>query len=151
MLALNHYFAYYMGMNFPDYFKGKRVTVMGLGLLGRGVGDAAYIAEAGAAEVIVTDLKTELELIESVEKLREYSNIKFVLGEHRLEDFTNRDLIMVAPSVPLDSQYVAHGVATGGRKVQTAALFAELTKIPIIGVTGTRGKSTTSAMIHHIL
>ena len=42
-------------MDFKTDFKGKRVTVMGLGLLGRGVGDAAYLAEAGA-EVTVTDL-----------------------------------------------------------------------------------------------
>ena len=137
--------------NYKEYFKGKRVTVMGLGLLGRGVGDAAYIAEAGAAEVIVTDLKTEEDLKESVEKLKGFSNVKFVLGGHREEDFLGRDLILVAPSVPLESPYVAAGVADGARKVQSAALFAELTKIPIIGVTGTRGKSTTSQMIHHVL
>ena len=46
-------------MNFPgDYFKGKKITVMGLGLLGRGVGDIKFLAEAGA-DLIVTDLKTQ--------------------------------------------------------------------------------------------
>ena len=140
-----------VGMDYTDYFKGKKITAMGLGLLGRGIGDVAYMAEAGAAEIIVTDLKDADALASSVEKLQQYDNVKFVLGEHRLEDFANRDLILVAPSVPLDSPYVAHGVETGARKVQSAALFAELTKIPIIGVTGTRGKSTTSAMIHHVL
>ena len=49
-------------MSFVDYFKDKRVTVMGLGLLGRGVVDARYIAEAGVKEVIVTDIKSEAEL-----------------------------------------------------------------------------------------
>jgi UDP-N-acetylmuramoylalanine--D-glutamate ligase len=136
---------------YHSYFKDKKVTVMGLGLLGRGIGDAKYIAEAGAQEVIVTDLKTESELITSVEQLRPYKNVRFVLGEHRLEDFTDRDIVLVAPSVPLDSEYVAHAVSTGARKIQSAALFVELTKMPIIGVTGTRGKSTTSAMIHHVL
>ena len=61
-------------MDFTQYFTGKRVTVMGLGLLGRGVGDAAYIAAAGAERVIVTDLKTEETLSDSVAKLKEYSN-----------------------------------------------------------------------------
>ena len=140
-----------MGMNFPDYFKGKRVTVMGLGLLGRGVGDAAYIAEAGAAEVIVTDLKTAAELESSIVQLQSYSNIKFVLGEHCYEDFRNRDLILVAAGVPLDSPFLATAREVGTPLKQSAALLAELSKIPIIGVTGTRGKSTVTHMIHHIL
>ncbi len=137
--------------NFQNYFKDKKVTVMGLGLLGRGIGDAAYIAEAGAAEVIVTDLKTEEQLRESVEHLKQYSNITFHLGEHQFEDFENRDLILVAAGVPLDSPYLAHARAMGVRLAQSAALFAELSGVPIIGVTGTRGKSTVTMMIHHVL
>ncbi len=136
--------------DFKDYFKDKKITVLGLGLLGRGVGDTAFLAECGA-ELIVTDLKSKEALKESLEKLSGFANIKYTLGEHRMEDFVGRDLILVAPSVPLDSPFVAHGVASGARKVQSAALFAELSGIPIIGVTGTRGKSTTSQMIHHAL
>ena len=140
-----------MSKNYQDYFKGKRVTVMGLGLLGRGVGDVAYIAAAGAAEVIVTDLKNETELAQSVEQLREYDNVRFVLGEHRNEDFVNRDLVLVAAGVPLDSPYVAVARGAGVRLKQSAALFAELAGAPIVGVTGTRGKSTVTMMIHHVL
>ena len=138
-------------MNFQDYFKNKKVTVMGLGLLGRGVGDAAYIAEAGALEVIVTDLKTEEELKESVEQLRQFSNVKFVLGEHREEDFANRDLVLSSADVHFESPYLRHAREAGVPIKQSAALFAELAKIPIVGVTGTRGKSTVTAMIHHVL
>ncbi len=134
-----------------EYFKGKKITVMGLGLLGRGVGDAAYIAEAGAAEVIVTDLKYEIDLSTSVEKLRQYSNIKFVLGEHRKQDFENRDLVLVSAGVPLGSEFVKHARETGVLLKQSATLFAELSHIPMIGVTGTRGKSTVTQMIHHVL
>lgn len=138
-------------MEFKDYFKDKKVTVMGLGLLGRGVGDAAYIAEAGAAEVIVTDLKTDEDLRESVEKLKDFSNVKFVLGEHREEDFENRDFILVAAGVPMDSHYLNKAKEVGVPLKQSAALFAELSGVPIIGVTGTRGKSTVTHMIHHVL
>lgn len=123
---------------------------MGLGLLGRGVGDATWLAEQGA-EVTVTDLKTAEELKESVERLKDFSNIKFVLGEHRKEDFENVDLVLVAAGVPADSEYLTHAREASVRLVQSAALFAELSKIPIIGVTGTRGKSTVTAMIHHVL
>lgn len=127
------------------------MTVMGLGVLGRGIGDAVYIAEAGAAEVIVTDLKTEAELEVGVAQLRQFSNVKFVLGEHRLEDFENRDLVLVAAGVPLDSKYVAHARAALITLTQSAALFAKLSDVPVIGVTGTRGKSTVTHMIHHVL
>lgn len=123
---------------------------MGLGLLGRGVGDAVFLAECGA-EVVVTDLKSKEELAASVEKLAPYENVQLVLGEHRLEDFANRDMILVAAGVPLASPFIAHAKQSGVRLTQSAALFAELSRIPIIGVTGTRGKSTVTEMIHHVL
>ena len=137
--------------SFQNFFKDKKVTVMGLGLLGRGIGDAAFIAEAGAAEVIVTDRKSAADLAESVSQLKQYENIRFVLGEHRLEDFEGRDLVLVAAGVPMDSEYVKHAWESGARVVQSAALFAQLSDIPVIGVTGTRGKSTVTHMIHHVL
>ena len=137
-------------MDCRNYFKNKKITAIGLGLLGRGVGDTLYLAECGA-ELIVTDLKSEAELAESLEKLKDFKNISYTLGEHKIEDFKGRDMVLVAAGVPLDSEYVTHAVKDGARKVQSAALFAELTEIPLIGITGTRGKSTTSQMIHHVL
>lgn len=140
-----------VSVNFDKFFKGKKVTVMGLGLLGRAVGDAKYIAEAGAAEVIVTDIKTKEELARSVAELEGFSNVTFVLGEHREEDFKDRDFILVAAGIPSDSQYLEVARGAGVPLCQSAALFAELTDVPVIGVTGTRGKSTVTHMIHHVL
>lgn len=137
-------------MDFRTYFKDKKITVMGLGLLGRGVGDATFLAACGA-EVTVTDLKTEEQLADSVAQLRTYENVTFVLGEHRTEDFEGRDMVLVAAGVPIDSPYLAHAREQGVPLKQSAALFAELAGIPIIGVTGTRGKSTVTHMIHHVL
>lgn len=138
-------------MQFEQYFKDKKITVMGLGLLGRAVGDAVYMAEAGAKEVIVTDLKTETELQKSVERLAPYDNVVLRLGEHSKSDFEDRDLILVAAGVPFDSEYLHHARQHGIPLKQSAALFAELTDVPIIGITGTRGKSTVTHMIHHVL
>jgi UDP-N-acetylmuramoylalanine--D-glutamate ligase len=135
---------------FDTYFKDKKITVMGLGLLGRGVGDALFLAQTGA-EVLVTDLKTEAQLQDSVRQLKSFPNITFRLGEHHFSDFENRDMIVVAAGVPLNSPYLAHARSAGVRLVQSAALFAEMSKVPIIGVTGTRGKSTVTMMIHHVL
>src|SRR3989344_3979939 len=138
------------GMDAPEHFRGKKITVMGLGLLGRGVGDARYLAECGA-ELIVTDLKTREQLDESVAQLKSFSNVQFVLGEHRLEDFKNRDLILKAAGVPLDSIYIAEAKKNNIPIRMSADLFAEISGIQVIGVTGTRGKSTVVHMIYEIL
>lgn len=132
------------------YFRGKKITVMGLGLLGRGVGDARYLAECGA-ELVVTDLKSSEQLAESVSKLESFPNITFVLGEHRLEDFRDRDLVLKAAGVPLNSPYIAEAKQNGIPVRMSADLFMELSDIPTIGITGTRGKSTTTHMVHAIL
>jgi len=123
---------------------------MGLGLLGRGVGDAAFLAENGA-EVTVTDIKTKAQLAESASQLEKYPNIRFVLGEHKTGDFENVDMVFVAAGVPLDSPYLAHARDKGVKLVMSAAFFAEKSGIPVIGVTGTRGKSTVVHFITHTL
>lgn len=135
---------------YKDYFNGKKVTVMGLGLLGRGVGDIAFLAECGA-ELIVTDLKSEKELQTSLDEIKSFSDITYRLGEHSKEDFEERDMVLVAAGVPMDSPYLLHAKEKGVPFAMSGALFAELSGIPIVGVTGTRGKSTVTYMIHHIL
>lgn len=137
-------------MDASDYFSGKKITVMGLGLLGRGLGDVRYLAKSGA-DLIVTDLKTQEELVESVGELKEFPNITFVLGEHRLEDFHDSDLILKAAGVPLDSIYIAEAKKNNIPVRMSADLFAEISGVPVIGITGTRGKSTVTHMVHAIL
>ena len=137
-------------MDATAYFRGKRITVMGLGLLGRGVGDARFLAECGA-DLIVTDLKTREQLESSVAQLADFPNVRFALGEHRMEDFRDRDLILKAAGVPLDSAYIKEAEKNGIPVRMSADLFVELSGIPVIGVTGTRGKSTVTHMVHAIL
>ncbi|MEK7514345.1 MAG: UDP-N-acetylmuramoyl-L-alanine--D-glutamate ligase [Patescibacteria group bacterium] len=131
-------------------FVGKKITLMGLGLLGRGVGDAQFLAECGA-DLIVTDLKTRTQLSSSIRKLSHFKNIKFILGEHRLEDFTNRDMIIKAAGVPLDSPFIVEARKNDIPIEMSTALFAELTEATIIGITGTRGKSTVTSLIYELL
>ncbi len=132
------------------YFGGKKITVFGLGLLGRGVGDTAYLADCGA-DIIVTDMKNEEQLAESLEKLKAYPNITYSLGGHSEADFRGRDMVLVAAGVPSDSPFITIARESGTELAMSGALFAKLSGIPIIGVTGTRGKSTVTHMIHHVL
>lgn len=136
--------------SYRKYFQGKKITLMGLGLLGRGVGDACFLAKQGA-DVTVTDLKTKKQLLKSVNKLKNYKNIRFVLGEHQLNDFTEADLIIKGAGVPLDSLFIKEALKKGVPVRMSTALFAELTPATVIGITGTKGKTTVSSFLYHIL
>jgi len=137
--------------NFRSYFKGKKITVMGLGLLGRGLGYTKFLAECGA-DLIVTDLKSQSELESSLKELKKFNNIKFVLGKHRLKDFKNRDIIMKAASVPFDSPFIKEAKKNRIPVEMDVSLFVKLApKITLVGVTGTRGKSMVTMLIYEIL
>lgn len=132
-------------------FKGKRVTVMGINPEGRGVQDAEFLASCDA-KVTATDTKNEKDLKESVVKLKKYKNISFVLGGHRLRDFQNKDLVIRAAGAPLDSVYLKEAKKNGIEIRTDETIFLELApKITLVGITGTKGKSTTTHLIYEIL
>ncbi|PIR82426.1 hypothetical protein COU20_02460 [Candidatus Kaiserbacteria bacterium CG10_big_fil_rev_8_21_14_0_10_59_10] len=134
-------------------FQGKRIVLLGLGVLGRTVGDAEFLATCGA-EVLVTDKKSEEELAESVARLKRYKNITFKLGRHDVLDFSEFDMVLKAAGVPLDSPEVAAAQTAGVPVCMSTALFAKHAAeegATVVGVTGTRGKSTVAHMIYHAL
>lgn len=137
-------------MNYES-FKNKKVTVMGIHPEGRGVQDAEFLAICGA-NVVATDMKEESDLKESVLKLKKYKNISLVLGKHRIEDFQNKDLIIRAAGAPLDSVYLKEARKNKIEIKTDETLFLKLApKITVVGVTGTRGKSTVTHLIYFIL
>lgn len=144
--------------NYKEYFKGKKITMLGLGLLGRGLNDAKFFAECGA-DLTVTDLKTEGDLKPTLKKLAKYSKptyknpgIKYVLGGHQLEDFKDRDFILKSAGVPLHSVYIEEARKNNIPIEMDESLFAKLApEVKVISVTGTRGKTTTTYLIYEIL
>jgi len=139
--------------DYKSDFKGKRITVMGLGLLGRGVGDVEFLAQLGA-KITVTDMKTAEELHESVKRLHQFSTVSFHFGGHRTEDFTDTDMVIKAAGVPLNSPEIAAAHAAGVPVYMSTALFAKYAMdkgARIVGTTGTRGKTTIAHMIFHVL
>src|SRR3989344_3204668 len=140
-------------MNESSYrgaFKGKKITLLGLGLLGRGVNVAKFLAELGA-ELTITDMKDAKALEPSLKQLRKFKNIRYVLGEHRLKDFKNCDMVIKAAGVPLDSPYIKEAKKNKIPVEMDASLFAKFTPATMVGVTGTRGKSTVTHLVAHIL
>ena len=138
---------------YKEFFKGKRVTLMGLGLLGRGVGDAEFLASLGA-KLTITDLKSEVKLAHSLELLAGYPGIRYVLGEHRIEDFTDTDMVIKAAGVPLGSVHIEAAKQARVPVYMSTALMAKFAReagATVVGVTGTRGKSTISHFMYHAL
>lgn len=125
---------------------GMRVTVMGLGLHGGGAAAAEYCAKHGA-EVTVTDLQDHRALQPSVDMLSGRPGIRFVLGRHEESDFLHADLVVKNPAVPRSAKYLSLA-----RRIETdISLYLRISRSPIIGVTGTKGKSTTAAAAAHLM
>jgi len=139
---------------YESEFKDKNITVMGLGILGRGLKVTQFLAGCGG-KITVTDLKNEEALSVSLKALSKFP-IHYVLGRHELKDFENADMIIKAPGIPLDSVYIKHAKKHGIPIIMDASIFSRIIRktapqTTIIGITGTRGKSMTTALIYHIL
>ncbi|TAK03822.1 UDP-N-acetylmuramoyl-L-alanine--D-glutamate ligase [Patescibacteria group bacterium] len=149
----------------PTDLQDAVVTVMGLGRFkqGSGIGAAKWLMRHGA-QIVVTDLKSEADLKASVDLVtqwyeeyrKEYPDRDiyapvFVLGEHREEDFENVQLVVKNPDVPKESAFVKLAEKNGVRVESDVSLFWHFYPHPICAVTGTRGKSTTTALIGEML
>src|SRR6478735_6096462 len=130
---------------------GKRATLLGLGKHGGGVGVARYLADQGAI-VTVTDAKPAAELAESVSAL-DGLPIRFVFGGHDEADFTpaGADLVVRNPSVPRQAPLLELARSTGVPVEMEMSLFLRHVPGPVIGITGTKGKTTTSTMLAAML
>ncbi|MBI5569488.1 MAG: UDP-N-acetylmuramoyl-L-alanine--D-glutamate ligase [Desulfomonile tiedjei] len=130
-------------------FAGKKITVMGLGLLGRGLGDTLFLVRCGA-QVTVTDLKSADQLAPSLEKL-DGLPIRLRLGRHEPEDFASADMILRNADVPHSSPFLAMARENRVPVEMDESLFCKHFRGRVVGVTGTRGKTTTTMLIHRIL
>lgn len=122
---------------------------MGLGLFGGGVGVAQFLARQGA-HVTVTDLRNATELAPSIKQL-EGLPISYKLGGHSEEDFINIDMVIINPAVPKDSRFIQIARTNHVPMDTEINIFFQLCPAPIIGITGSNGKSTTTTLIGKIL
>lgn len=128
----------------------KTVLLMGLGLNGGGLGTALYLAPR-VKKLIITDLKSEEELRPSIEQLKDFSNIEFVLGKHRIEDFKSVDIVFKGAGIKFSNEFIKTAIENDIIVETDVGYFFELAEFPIIGITGSKGKSTTTHIIYEIL
>lgn len=132
--------------------KDQRILIFGLGVHGGGIGVAKWLVKQGA-RVTVTDLKTAEQLQSSLDALRDLP-IEYILGEHREQDFLNADLIVRNPAVPRESKWLQFAREHGIPVEMEMSLFVERLPrgmVQVIGITGTKGKTTTTLMTGAIL
>lgn len=126
-----------------------RVTILGLGLFTGGVSTARFFVAQGA-RVTVTDLKDADRLRPSVDALAGLP-IHFVLGEHRKADILEADLVVVSPAIPDSNPYLQLALVHGIPVTTEINLVFKRCRAPILGVTGSNGKTTTTSLIGAIL
>ncbi len=130
-------------------FKGKKITVMGLGLQGGGVAVVKFLAKY-KARLLVTDLKSKEELAPSLQALKALK-IKYVLGIHREEDFVHTDMIIKNPAVPSESPYLALAKKHHVPIETDIGIFFKYCPASVLGVTGTKGKTTVATLVYEII
>ncbi len=123
---------------------------MGLGLHGGGTGTVKFLWRAGA-KITVTDLRTRRELAPSLKELSRFRSIRYTLGRHKKADILSSDLIVKNPGVPPNSPYLMLAKIHKIPVTSDLGIFFKLCPGKIIGVTGTRGKSTTAFLIYKFL
>ncbi len=147
-----------------DWFYGTKVTVMGLGLHGGGLGAAKWLLAHGAT-VTVTDMKEEAALAPTVKALRACEkklnapahlstsaspHLRFVLGRHDDLDFIETDMVIQNPAVPRENRLLALARSRGIPVESDISIFFALCPFPITAITGTKGKTTTTLLLADI-
>ncbi len=124
------------------------VLIFGLGVNGGGFAAAKYFLNHNH-NVLITDLNTEKHFGKALNILKELG-ASFRLGEHLVEDFQWADLVVKNPSILPNNKYLQHAKSI---TTDFAFLFDNFTfdKTQLIAVTGTKGKTTTTYVLHHVL
>jgi UDP-N-acetylmuramoylalanine--D-glutamate ligase len=131
----------------PLRLSGQRVLVVGLARSGAA---AARLAHARGARVTVTDRRAATELGPGVGDLA--ASVELALGGHDPADFTRADLIVVSPGVPLALPEIQSARRQGVPVLAEVELGVRLLPpLPLVGITGTNGKSTTTALAGALL
>ena len=130
-------------------FADRRVTVVGLGRFGGGIGVTKWLCAQGA-KVTVSDRASAEQLGDSVRQLAGL-DVSLHLGAHGEADFLKADLLVVSPAVPKDLPLLTAARDAGVLRTSEINLFLQRCPAPIVGITGSAGKSTTTAMTGAIL
>jgi UDP-N-acetylmuramoylalanine--D-glutamate ligase len=127
--------------------KNKKIVVVGLGRTG--LATARFLKQK-AAQVLVADTADETQLKDSVRRLRQMG-VALELGPHRITSFQDADLIVVSPGVSHTIEPIERARSRGIPLMGEVELASRFIKEPIVAVTGTNGKTTTTELLGQML
>ncbi len=129
-----------------------RVLILGLGQYpqGSGVAAALYFARRGD-EVIVADFYYTPAMDKNIARLKKLKNVRFILGKHATREVKQVDLVVRHQRIRSSEPELVAARRLGIPIKSELSLFLEKCPAPVIGITGTRGKSTTTALIAEML
>ncbi|MEI8248880.1 MAG: hypothetical protein WCG07_00080 [Candidatus Taylorbacteria bacterium] len=138
-------------MTSRDYFKGKRVAVIGLGPHGEMITDIKFLIKAGAL-VAVYDVRSEARLKNHLVFLRSIGLANYVCGSIPADDLLDMDLIILSHEYPRTSRFLK---VAQEKKIQIEypeTLFFKLAPpLTVVGVMGSCGKATVVSMLEPLL
>jgi len=126
---------------------GKNVLVVGLARSGL---SAAEFARKEGAKVKVSDKRCQRELEKEIQYLQD-RGIEYEVGGHSVESFLSADLIVVSPGVPSKIVELQEAIRVGREVVSEIELASRFLQGMVIGITGSNGKTTTTALVGGIL
>src|SRR6201997_62071 len=126
---------------------GKRALVVGLGK--SGVASALFM-KAHGARVTVSDTKSGDELRNEIPVLLDHG-ITVETGGHGDRTFRGQDLIVVSPGVPVDAPPLVQARGAGEPVIGEIEIAEQNLRVPIISITGSNGKTTTTTLTGEIL
>jgi len=127
-------------------WEGKQVVMIGAAR--QGIALSRYLASQGA-RVILNDRRSDEELNSVREELAS-DRITWVTGAHPLEILTGTDLVCLSGGVPLSLPIVEAATRRNIPLSNDSQIFLEAVPCPVIGITGSSGKSTTTALVGEI-
>lgn len=129
----------------------KKVLILGLGNYPQGSGVSAlrYLYSQGAT-LIVSDMKSRKDLEPQLKRLKSLKGIRYIFGTHDLP-LQGIELIIKNPGVRADHPLIRQAQKLNISIATDISLFMNAVDNPIIGITGTRGKSTTTTLIHQLI
>ena len=122
--------------------------ILVVGLARTGVSVARFLVSRGA-RVTVTDLRDEIALASVMDDLGAL-DVRWVLGRHDEIDFISADLIVVSPGVPQNHPLLAAAQRAGTEIVSEIELASRFITVPLVAITGTNGKTTTTTLTGEI-
>lgn len=127
-------------------FEGKKIAILGFGIEGQSVAD--YLIDK-TDNIVVLDEKNRSDFNLKVLKGYESRGIEFRWG--KIEDLNSFDIVFRSPGINPASKYILDAKHSGVTITSATKLFFDLCPAEIIGVTGTKGKGTTSTLIYEML